>query len=82
MEGSCFLENDLPPFYLLLISYSQLITNKKENILNNNSHESHTFWVVIMPNMPNLYIVALARDINDFCKVVELFQGDFWCIEW
>ena len=43
MEGSCFLENDLPPFYLLLISYSQLITNKKENILNNNSHESHAF---------------------------------------
>ena len=30
-----------------------LITTQKEHILNNNSHEFHTFWVVIMPKIPN-----------------------------
>ena len=29
-----------------------MITTQKPYILNNNSHEFHTFWVVIMPNMP------------------------------
>ena len=29
-----------------------MITTKKQHILNNNYHEFHTFWVVIMPNMP------------------------------
>ena len=53
-----------------------MITTKKEHILNNNSHEFHIFWVVIMPNIPNYYIVALARDTDDFCEVLELFQGD------
>ena len=29
-----------------------------------------------MPNIPNYYIVALTRDTDDFCEVLELFQGD------
>ena len=30
-----------------------LITTRKEHILDNNSHEFHVFWVVIMPKTLN-----------------------------
>ena len=33
-----------------------------------------------MHNMPK--IVAFARDTNGFYEILEIFQGDFWSIEW
>ena len=59
-----------------------MITIQKEHIVNNNSHEFHVFWVVIMPKTLNWHVVSLARVTNKFYEILESFQDMIWINWW
>ena len=64
--------------FFLFYDFSRLITTQKPHILDNNSHEFRTFWVVIMPNIPKQYtLLPLQEILMVFVKFWRYFKVTF-----